>query len=253
MNSLEINYKRNARYFRGQSISKNFMQLLIVVAVFSIFTAIGTGNIVWAVPAIIIAMFLISMILAKPSDSEIDSQLDALAVGLKEEALMQLGLDEEETQIAPPLFLKGYSLGRSVLNDVEGGNPLSRRVLKALRDVVGKDGYWRSPECVVTAWFFVEDQILQYSKIVSLIAPTFKSRTKECAYKDVVSLQTEVFERPRVDPKTGKVMKGKVARSMSFAICNAGGETIWCTSKDPDEAQNSVNAMRSLIRQKKMS
>ena len=209
-------------------------------------------TVVLAIPVIVVVIFFI-MGFAHPSDAEMDAQLDSLTVGLEEEAISQLGLDAEEVQIAPPLFLKGYSLGRSQLHDSESTGFLTKGILNSLRDVVGKDGYWRSPECVVTAWFFVEDQILQYSKIVSLIAPTFKSKTNECAYKDVVSLRTEMFEKPAVDPKTGRVLKGKISRSMSFAVLNAGGDALWCSSKDVEPAQASINAMRSLLRQKKMS
>ena len=249
----QINYSRNKRYFRPSKLPRKAILPITIVAAVTLLFAFIAQTIVFAVPAIVVIVFIACSVLARPSDAEIDAQMDAVASGLREEALAQLGLDGEEVQIAQPLFLKGYSLGRSQLHDSESGGFLIKGIVNAVRDVVGKDGYWRSPECVVTAWFFTEDLILQYSKVVSLIAPTFKGRTNECAYKDVVSLRTELFERPAIDPKTGKVRNGKTARSMAFAILNAGGEALWCCSKDVQDAQESVSSMRSLLRQKKIS
>ena len=247
-----MNYKRNAKYFKATPGSPiKAIGFFVLVGWLAVFLNLPLQLVI--VLGVIAVMYLLARLLGRPSDAAIDAQLDALAVGLKEEAMKQLGVDSEEVCIAPSLLLKGYSLGRSQLHNAGSGGFLTDRIVNAVRDVVGKDGYWRSPECVVTARFFTEDQILQYSKVVSLIAPTFKGRTNECAYKDVVSLRTETFERPAIDPKTGKVKKGKIAQSMAFAILNAGGEVLWCCSKDVEAARQSINAMRSLLRQKKMS
>lgn len=235
-----MDYKRNAKYFKALRLPPKGWLFLI-----------GVTAVLFAVkpPLAIIGVLLLAFVLwliygGTPSDAEIDAQLNTLMESLKEQALNKLGLDEDEVKIAPPLFLKSYSFGGSVLKD---------RANQKLCDKRGKDGYWRSPECVLTAWFFTEDQIYHYVKYVSLVSDSKKETTDEVFYKDVVSVKTDTSERPLIDPKTGRESKTEKYTETQFILRNTGGEVIADACDTSESAEEAVRAMRSLLKQKKMS
>ena len=186
-----MNYARNIKYFRPHRSPKAIVFFAIIgVMIILLFKSL------WGAVAIAFAVIIwIVRYGGRPTDAEIDAQRDSFMSALKDQALRKLGIDEEETKIAPPLFLRGYSFGCSVLGD---------KANMELCDKKGKDGFWRSPECVLSAFFFTEHEIHYYSRTVSLVSDAFKERTEEFFYKDIVSIKTEEIEKPSVDPKTGK-------------------------------------------------
>lgn len=233
-----MNYARNIKYFRPHRSPKAIVFLAIIGVMIILLLKSGWG-------AVAIAFAVIIWIVrygGRPTDAEIDAQRDSFMSALKDQALRKLGIDEEETKIAPPLFLRGYSFGCSVLGD---------KANMELCDKKGKDGFWRSPECVLSAFFFTEHEIHYYSRTVSLVSDAFKERTEEFFYKDIVSIKTEEIEKPSVDPKTGKESLTEKTRSAAFMLRNTGGETTQCACNNTEEADNAVNAMRSLVRLKK--
>lgn len=236
----KMDYKRNAKYFKSLSLPpKGWMAFIVIIGilfavkpVFGILGLIVFCAVIWGIYG------------GKPSDAEIDAQLDALMNGLEQQALRKLGLDEEEVKIAPPLFLKSYSFGGSVLKD---------KANQKLCDKQGKDGYWRSPECVLTAWFFTEEQIYHYVKYASLVSDSKRETTDEVFYKDVVSVKTDTSERPLIDPKTGKESLTEKYTETQFILRNTGGEVIADACDTSESADEAVRAMRSLLKQKKMA
>lgn len=235
-----MNYKRNAKYFKVFRLPvKGWLALIVLTLIlFSVKPLLAICGVLLS------AAVIWFMYGGKPSDAEIDSQLDSLMNGLKEQALNKLGLDEDEVKIASPLFLKSYSFGNSVLKD---------RANQKLSDIQGKDGYWRSPECVLTAWFFTEDQIYHYVRYVSLVSDSKKETTDEVFYKDVVSVKTDTSERPLIDPKTGKESKTKKYTETRFVLRNTGGDIIADACDTSESAEEAVRAMRNLLKQKKIS
>ena len=237
-----MNYKRNEKYFKAVPKPPiKTIGIIILGCWLAVFLNLVPLQAV-IILGVIVGLYLIASVLGRPSDAEIDAQLNSLMGALEGQALRKLGIDEEETKIAPPLFLKGYAFGGSRLGDVAN---------MKLYDVRGKDGLWRSPECVLSAWFFTENQIHYYKRTVSLVSPSFKEYTDEFFYKDVVSIKTDELERPWTDPKTGRESKDYKTRWTAFMLRNAGGETTECVCNSTEEADNAVNAMRSLVRQKK--
>jgi len=232
-----MNYKRNAKYFgRGVHIPfKDWLFILaLVVGAFMYHVAAGV------VAAVVLVLAMIGIYGGKPSDAEIDAQFNSMFDGLREQALNKLGLDEDEVKIAPPLFLKSYSFGKSVLGD---------RANNEMCDKKGSDGYWRSPEVVLTAWFFTEDQIYHYVKVASLVSDAKKETTDEFFYKDVVSVKTDTLER-RVSTPDGSEVKQNIT---AFILRNMGGEVTEDACDNSEYADNAVRAMRNLLKQKKMS
>jgi hypothetical protein len=233
-----MNYARNARYFKPAPP----IGAIIVIAIIGVILLVCKVWL-WGVVAIVLAIAIgYVMFSGIPSDAEIDAQRDLFMEPLKDQAIKKLGIDEEEAKIAPPLFLKGYCFGASVLGDKANQNVCDRK---------GSDGAWRSPECVLSAFFFTEHEIHYYSRTVSLISDAFKEYTEEFFYKDVVSIKTDEIERPWIDPKTGKESPTEKTRWTAFMIRNTGGETTECSCNSTQEADAAVNAMRSLVRQKK--
>ena len=234
-----MNYKRNAKYFRVlPSILTLGLVILFIIGLILLVNKKGLPGLA----AIVIPVITGFVINRKPTDAEIDEQLESFMNTLKGQALKKLGIDEEETKIAPPLLLKGYSLGWSVLGD---------KANRGLFDKRGKDGRWRSPECVLHAFFFTENEIHYYRKTVSLVSASYKEYTEEFFYKDVVSIKTNELEKPWIDPKTGLESATEKSRTVGFQLSNTGGETTECACNSTEEADNAVNAMRSLVRQKK--
>ena len=236
-----MNYKRNAKYFKAGVKLPWKVNLLLLVGVAILFKVQPVLAVVGLI-ALVGIWFLVYG--GKPSDAEIDAQLNSLMGGLKEQALRKLGLDEEEIKIAPPLFLKSYSYGKSRLGD---------KTNQKMCDKWGKDGYLRSPECVLSAWFFTEDQIYHYVRVASLVSSSVRENTDEVFYKDVVSVKTDILEKPWIDPVTGREHKTKKTREIVFLLRNSGGETTTDYCDDAEYADECVRAMRSLLKQKKMS
>ena len=234
----KMDYKRNAKYFKALKLPPKVI-LAVFVGIAILFSVKPAVAILGLVLAGIIWWFVYG---GKPSDAEIDAALNSFMEKLHDQALKKLGIDEEEAKIAPPLFLKGYSLGSSILGD---------RANNKLYDIRGKDGLWRSPECVLTAWFFTESQIHLYRRTISLVSASYKEYTEEFFYNDVVSIKTDELEVPWIDPKTGKESTNFKAKGIAFMLRNTGGETTSCACNSTEEADAAVNAMRSLVRQKK--
>ncbi|MBR5078651.1 MAG: hypothetical protein IKX30_07905 [Victivallales bacterium] len=232
-----MDYARNAKYFQPTPSPKTIIIFAVIGAILlALMPPLGLLAIIIAIVVGIIKYG------GRPSDSEIDNQRDSFMNSLKEQAIKKLGIDEEEANIAPPLFLRGYSFGRSVLGD---------KANMKLCDKLGKDKRWRSPECVLSAFFFTENEIHYYRKTISLVSDSYKDYTEEFFYTDIVSIKTDELERPWIDPKTGEESKTLKSRTVGFMLRNTGGETTECECSSTEEADNAVNAMRSLVRQKK--
>ncbi len=238
-----MDYERNAKYFKPDPSPKSTKMIFIPIIAGIVLIIIEKAFLL-GFAFIVIGLIIGAIIYGgnKPSDKEIDEQRDSFMNGLKEQALRKLGIDEEEVNLAPPKFLCGYSFGRSILGD---------KANMKLSDKKGKDGYWRSPECVLHAFFFTENEIHYYRKTVSLVSDSFKEFTDEFFYKDIVSIKTEILEKPWIDPKTGEESSTIKSRSQGFMLRNTGGETTECSCWSTEEADEAVNAMRSLVRQTK--
>lgn len=243
-----MDYQRNACYFQPtqdfrppspcpprKPTRKRIIITLIVGVIIALILLLSQHQ-WWALIALLIALISCLPSIGVPSDAEIDAARDSYMDSLKEWALKKLGIDEEEAALAPPLFLKGYSLGTR-------------------NDKLGRDEIWRSPECVLSAFFFTENEIHYYRATISLVSDSKKEFTSEFFYKDIVSIKTEDIEKPviYVDPKTNTLKESQTRKAIAkaFMLRNASGETTTCICNSTEEADNAVSAMRNLIRQKK--
>lgn len=227
-----MDYKRNAKYFKP----KPALKPIVICAILGVLTLpVGIG-VVFLIAAVVLAL----PFFGKPTDQEIDKQAESFYAQVRGKALKKLGLEEEEVSIATPVEIWGYSFGKSKLGD---------KTNQSLLDVEGKDGVWRSPEVVVSAFYFSENTVHFYSWVASLVSDSFRETTDEIYYKDIVSVKMDSEQAPVYD-KNGKET-GKVAHFDSFALRNMGGESISCTVRDSADAEQAVNGMRALLKQKK--
>ena len=228
-----MDYKRNAKYFKP----KPRLKPIIICALLGLVTIpIGIG-VILLIAAIVMAL----PFFGKPTDQEIDEQAASFYSQVRGKALKKLGLEEEEVNIAQPVEFWGYSFGKSKLGD---------KMNQSLLDVEGKDGFWRSPEVVVSAFYFSENTVHFYSWVASLVSDSFRETTDEIYYKDIVSVKMDSEQSPVYD-KNGQEVPGKIAHYNSFALRNMGGESISCTVRDSADAEQAVNGMRALLKQKK--
>lgn len=229
-----MDYKRNAKYFSPTPALKP----IIICTILGLLTlALGGLGIIFLIIAAILAL----PFFGRPSDEEIDQQAKAFLSQLHAHALKKLGLEEEEVSMAKPIELWGYSLGQAQLSDKTTGH---------LMDIEGKDGRWRSPEVVLSAFYFSENTVHYYQWIASLVSDASRERTDEIYYKDIVSVKLDSEQFQYVNAK-GREVAGKMVRYDSFALRNMGGESISCSVRNSSDAEEAVNGMRALLKQKK--
>lgn len=176
-------------------------------------------------------------------ESEIDSmlsdnQLDSIASSsiskskILQMALSKLGLDEDNVKEIAPIYLSGYYF----LN-ISGILPEVKK---------GEDGRWRSSFYESSVLLFSETQVYSYNYRVGLIKDIKSEKTDEYFYKDIVSASTDSKEI------TVEAIKDTIYQE-SFILTTSGGTIISCSILHADETtQQSITAMKHLLRQKKL-
>ena len=237
-----MNYSRNAKYFKpGLSPKPIFIFLLIVGILFPTFPGL-------AITALIVAgIILCIMFIGKPKTEEIDQIANDELKNVEKLALKKLGLEKEELSLAEPIQFRGWEYwtnGRRKVDDEE---------LRKCVDVMDKDsGIWRSPVITLHYFGFSENMIHHYVKYISMVSATYKETTEEFFYQDIVSAKTDSSDEPAWDYKKKKEDPDKRVHRNFFMLRSAGGDTIQCNVANLDDAETSVNAMRALLKQKKM-
>ena len=247
-------YNRNRAYFNRDE--KTLLKLGWPITLFLLFCIVSfsSGDTFFSIVSFLltVACLLFAADFAKsyfhkPTDSEIDAQALSLYSQLHGDALLKLGLKDEQVGIADPVELWGYLLGES--KHLEG--TADGEYGASLCEIEGKDGVWRSPEVVLSAFFFREDTILYYCRVESLVSRSFRESTDEIFYRDIVNVKIESEESPVFDRKTGKQIPEKTAHFESLVLRDTGGGIVRWPVRDSAEAEQAVNNMRNLFRRKK--
>lgn len=165
---------------------------------------------------------------ANKHSPEADAAYDALVQSMmnfsKDDALAKLGLDESEVTEAAPVCISGYSFDNSLL--------VKR----------GMDGKWRSDRYETWYMFFSSNEVHCCKKAIKTTENWKTVSTDVYFYKDIVSVSTT---------SESKTVLNKKIDYDCFVLTTAGGTAFKVSLKDVDDAQRSVNAMRSLLRAKK--
>ena len=152
---------------------------------------------------------------------------------MKPRALNKLGVDESEVSEVPPIILSGY--------DFDFENVEVERVKQ------GADGKWRSNIYKVIMIFFTSNEVhcytIRFKTTKNLI---IGEATDVYFYQDIVSASTS-SEREKVKVNEKEI----IINSEAFKLTTKGGTSLTVNLLDAQYAQESVNAMRALLREKK--
>ena len=164
------------------------------------------------------------------SDSDYDKAVKDYLSNLKSIALDKLGVDESEVSEVAPIILGGY--------EFEGVD----RVKK------GEDGKWRSNIYKVVALFFSPHELHGYTMRFNTLRDEKTEGTDVYFYQDIVSASTSSLTiKTTVDGKEITV------NPEAFNLTTKGGTSFTVNLLDSAYGQQSVKAMRALLREKKQA
>lgn len=167
-----------------------------------------------------------ALIASIPTDEQYDAEVNKYIAGLKPVALEKLGVDEDEVNEIEPISLGGFCFSSNE-------NSLVKE---------GKDGYLRTNNYKIVILFFSRDEVNCYTKEFCTTDTNCIEKTDVYFYKDVVSVSTSTEQ-----------IKGSTKIREKVILVTAGGTTLSVTVADAGMAQQSVHAMRALLKEKKRS
>jgi hypothetical protein len=229
-----INYHENKKYFQPVSYKKGIV--FVVIGLLFLFTGSAAPIVIGLIIAGVGGFLIYRQVAGRPSDYEINRQVDEVMSEIINRALRKLALDLDEVKLIEPIVLGGYFLGSL-------GAPL--RVRK------GKDGRFRSSSFEIVVLFFGEQELHAYKYQMSLIAEESREHTDVYFYRDVVSVSTS--SSSRAVTVVGET-KQQVWQSEVFTLTTSGGTAIECSmSATDDSATRAIQGARQLVRNKKMN
>lgn len=220
-----MDYTKNKKYFKRP----NYLPGAIVAVIGLIaLTADSAG---FGIVAIIVGAGLLYLQIAgRPSDKDIDAAVTSQLANMKARALKKLGIDEEEVNEIAPISFDGY-----VYNHAD--------IMK------GKDGIYRSSKYQSVMFLFSANEVHCFTYDFSITENSQKESTDVYFYKDIVSVSTQT---EGTEYSIGKNKSSKFDYEY-FKLTTTGGTSISCSVRNADDAQRSINGMRSLIKSKKMA
>jgi hypothetical protein len=227
----KIDYERNAKYFEPTSYKGGIV--LGVIGLLFLVTGKSGAVLVGLLIAGLGAFLIYRQVAGRPTDGDIDRQVDAILGELPVRALEKLGLDADEVKLIDPIFVGGHPLGSGI------------------RVKIGKDGEFRSSLFEGVGIFFAEQELHAYRYQVSLVKRDESSdRTDVYFYRDVVSVSTRSYSTSV--PVVGET-KPQTVRTELFTLTTSGGTAIETSMKSSDDvAGRRIQGARQLIRNKKM-
>lgn len=221
-----MDYKKNAKYFKPLNLKVPIILIIVgLIVLFSIDTFVGllivAAGIAW----------IVLQIKGKPTDEDIDAAVTSQLKNMKMRALKKLGVDEDEVSEITPITFDGYVYDK-------------RAIIKR-----GKDGKYRSSKYQAVMFLFSSNEVHCFTYDFSIVENSQKESTDVYFYKDIVSVSTQT------DGTEYSVGKGKSSQFdyEYFKLTTTGGTSISCSVRNIDDAQRSINGMRSLIKSKKMA
>lgn len=219
-----MDYTKNQKYFQPMNLKAGIIICIIGVIFLAIITVIGLLAIVLGVVLIVL------QVKGRPTDEEIDAAVISQLKDMKTRALRKLGLDEDEVSEIAPITFDGYVYNNALIKQ-------------------GKDGKYRSNKYQAVMFFFSSNEVHCFRYDFSITESGQKESTDVYFYKDIVSVSTQT------EGTEYSVGKGKSSRLdyEYFKLTTTAGTSISCAVKNIDDAQRSINGMRSLIKNKKMA
>lgn len=165
------------------------------------------------------------------SDADYEKAVLSYSTTLKSRALHKLGVDESEVYEIAPIILGGYEFKNA--DEVKQG----------------KDWRWRSNIYKVVMLFFTRNEMHCYTAIFKTTEHILLGEATDVYfYQDIVSASTaSVSDKIEVNDEE------LILHSEAFKLTTKGGTSITVNLLNSRHGQESVNAMRALLREKKQA
>ena len=228
-----MNYELMKNYFKKVDENIEYKPTLILALIGLLLIIIVKGiGIVLGLACIALGVFLIiskkNKIKAEkdsiPTDEQYDSEVGKALNNLRQKALNKLGIDEDEVKEIEPISFDGYVY--------KGATELKR----------GADGLFRTNKYECVQLFFSQNEVHCYTFNFDTTSDKHFESTDVYFYKDIVSVSTS---------SESEKVKDTTVEYETFKLTTAGGTALQVSLRDVNNAQRSINAMRSLLRQKK--
>lgn len=219
-----MDYKKNQKYFQPANLKAGIIVCLIGLVLLAASPIVGIIAIAFG------ALLIYIQVGGRPTDEEIDAAVTSQLKDMKTRALRKLGVDEDEVSEIAPITFDGYVYNKALIKQ-------------------GKDGKYRSSKYQAVMFFFSSNEVHCFTYDFSIVESSQKESTDVYFYKDIVSVSTQT------EGTEYSVGKGKSSQFdyEYFKLTTTGGTSISCAVRNIDDAQRSINGMRSLIKNKKMA
>lgn len=219
-----MDYKKNQKYFQPTNLKAGIIVCIIGLVLLFVSPIVGIIAIAFG------ALLIYLQVGGRPTDEEIDAAVTSQLKDMKTRALRKLGIDEDEVSEIAPITFDGYVYDKALIKQ-------------------GKDGRYRSSKYQAVMFFFSSNEVHCFTYDFSIVESSQKESTDVYFYKDIVSVSTQT------EGTEYSVGKGKSSQFdyEYFKLTTTGGTSISCAVRNIDDAQRSINGMRSLIKNKKMA
>lgn len=222
-----MDYKFNRRYF--DVINWLFVSIVIVVGVITLFFYLLIGI------AILLAIgsYIFYKFYKKPIEADIDIAYKEQAHVAIQTGYEKLGISPRDFQLIDPIVIHGPLLNKIRFDPVV---------------IRGKDQRVRSSNHEVIVFYFSEQQIYYYKRSFSIIDDEMNETIGEIFYDDIVSVSTSSTMTPYYDSRRKRESFFKLD---VFQLTIAGGTSVQCPIKDLRDFEQTILAMKDILRKKK--
>lgn len=229
----QINYEKTRRYFFPRKYGKAILGTLLICLI-SIMLVKNSSN--WVIPVLIalisagIAIYLIKETLDNDNYSDVSDEIKKVRECILDEALNELGIDQEQCNKIPPVIMDNKYFGQCFESF-------------AYREDTNIPSEWQ-----VVVLLFSEEQVYYFQYIFSLISDANLKNSAEYFYKDIVGFNMNSVKENVTYKENGTEIVKNISYQ-SFSLRTSGGDAFSICINDADK--NKIQGMRNLLREKK--
>ena len=225
IDNIYIDYEKNKRYFSETGYILPLILFLIgIVMILFIKKNLTLGICGW-IPIICSIVIITIKLKYKVTDEEYDLSIKSCLFNIKGRALEKLNINEDEIKAIPPISFDNF--------DIEN----------ATKQKKGKDGLIRSNLYKSIMLFFTKTEIHCYELAFETTKYNITKKTDIYFYNDIVSVSC-----------MSNYIKTEDVFSVieTIKITTKGGNNFSISFNNTEQAQNTINTMRSLLRLNKL-
>jgi hypothetical protein len=183
----------------------------------------------------LLAFFGIGIMADEEYENLVVNRMNSL--NLKSRALSKIGIDEDELQEIPPVFLHGYHFEDAMA--------------KQTWAKIGKDDRVRSSKYDCAWLFFSSDQVYMYAYTFDMASDVKREKTEEYFYTDITNLSTGV-ETTETRQDIGCMSEPKITtREYTEFGLVVPGDKFKCSMSGVPDAEQAIAGMKHKLRDKK--